>query len=282
VLTGAPRLGDYSAFAIDEMTVEPDASGNSNIAGAHEITLALYYVDELATDLWASLDSGLDASTDPATVTCTVNPSTLRVFRAGDFIVFNDESADPANPGRRSYECAQIIGPGAEGEVAPPGTFVLQRAYPGVPEGQATFGTLRCAHLAGIRFYNLDKKTFTFSVRRGFFRTPGLPARVEAKLPSACIVAALAGVANHFGYGPFTVFPLSWHNEPYMPGLRTCNGGAYDLLVLLCYKRSAQQKGQRGNLASRLRAMRSRSVAMEWGLCRWARPAGLPFGRQLG
>jgi hypothetical protein len=182
VLTGAPRLGDYGAFALDDMEVEPDASGNSNIVGAHEITMALYYVDELATDLWASLDSGLDSSTDPATVTCTVNPNTARVFRVGDFILFNDESADPANPGRRSYECAQIIGPGAEGEVAPSGTFVFQRAYPGVPEGQATFGTLRCAHLAGIRFYKLDKKTFTFSVRRRFFRTPGLPARVEAKL----------------------------------------------------------------------------------------------------
>jgi hypothetical protein len=141
VLTGTPRLGDYGDFAIDEMTVEPDASGNSNIVGAHEITMALYYVDELATDLWASIDSGIDSSTDPATVTCTVNASTARVFRVGDFIIFNDESADPANPGRRSYECAQIIGPGAEGEVAPPGTFVLQRAYPGVPEGQATFGT---------------------------------------------------------------------------------------------------------------------------------------------
>jgi hypothetical protein len=47
---------------------------------------------------------------------------------------------------------------------------------------------------AGIRFYKLDKKTFTFSVRKGFFRTPGLPARVEAQLPSACVVAALAGV----------------------------------------------------------------------------------------
>jgi hypothetical protein len=45
-------------------------------------------------------------------------------------------------------------------------------------------------------------------VKKGFFRTPGLPARVEAKLPSACVVAALAGVANHFGFGPFTVFPL--------------------------------------------------------------------------
>ncbi|MGC8855149.1 MAG: hypothetical protein ACP5OY_09620, partial [Halothiobacillaceae bacterium] len=150
-----------------------------------------------------------------------------RVFRVGDFVVFNDESADPANPGRRSYECAQITGPGAPGDVVPSGEFYLQRAYPGVPEGQATFGTLRCAHLAGIRFYKLDQKTFTFSVRKGFFRTPDLPARIEAKLPSACVVAALAGVANHFGYGPFTVFPLSRHNEPYMPGLRTCNGGAY-------------------------------------------------------
>jgi hypothetical protein len=63
-----------------------------------------------------------------------------------------------------------------------------------VPEGRATFSALRCARLAGMRFYKLDKKTFTFSVRRGLFRTPGLPARVEAKLPSACIVAALAGV----------------------------------------------------------------------------------------
>jgi hypothetical protein len=227
VLTGIPLLGDYGTFAIDDMTVAPDASGNANIVGAHEITLALYYVDELTTDLWASIDSDLDASTDPATLTCTVNLDTARVFRVGDFVVFNDESADPNNPGRRSYECAQVIGPGAEGDAVPSGTFVLQRAYPGVPEGQATFGTLRCAHPAGIRFYKLDKKTFTFSVRKGFFRTPGLPARIEAKLPSACVVAALAGVANHFGYGPFTVFPLSRHNEPFMPGLRTCNGGAY-------------------------------------------------------
>ena len=231
VLTGTPRLGDYGTFAIDDMAVEPDASGNANIVGAHEITLALYYVDELTTDLWASIDEPLDKATDPATVICTVNPDSERAFRVGDFVVFNDESADPDNPGRRSYECAQIIGPGAEGEVVPSGTFVLQRAYPGVPEGQATFGTLRCAHPAGIRFYKLDKKTFTFSVRKGFFRTPGLPARIEAQLPSACVVAALAGVANHFGYGPFTVFPLSRHNEPYMPGLRTCNGGAYTFQV---------------------------------------------------
>ncbi len=224
VLSGTPRLGDYGAFAIDDMSVAPDASGNSNIVGAHETTLALYYVDELRTGLWASIDTGVDDSTDPVTVACTVNPDTNRVFRVGDFIVFNDEAKDVNNPGRRSYECAQIIDISG-------GQFTIQRAYPGVPEGQATFGTLRCAHLAGIRFYKLDQKTFTFSVRRGFFRTPGLPARIETKLPSACIVAALSGVANHFGYGPFTVFPLSRHNEPHMPGLRTCNGGAYTFQV---------------------------------------------------
>ncbi|MEN6533106.1 MAG: hypothetical protein ABFD89_05545 [Bryobacteraceae bacterium] len=231
VLSGTPRLGDYGTFAIDDMSVAPDASGNSNIVGAHEITLALYYVDELTTDLWASIDTDMDAATDPATVSCTVNPDTSRVFRVGDFVVLNNESADPNNPGRRSYECAQIIGPGDTGDVVPTGDFTFQRAYPGVPEGQATFGTMRCAHLAGIRLYKIDQKTFTFSVRKGFFRTPGLPARIEAKLPSACLVAALAGVANHFGYGPFTVFPLSRHNEPYMPGLRTCNGGAYTFQV---------------------------------------------------
>ena len=224
VLSGTPKLGDYGTWALDDMSVAPDASGNLNIVGAHEITLALYYVDELAADLWASIDAAVDAATDPLTVACTMNPATSRVFEVGDFVVFNDEAQDAANPGRRSYECAQITAINAN-------QFTFQRAYPGVPSGQATFGTLRCAHQAGIRFYKLDRKIFTFSVKKGFFRTPGLPARIEAKLPSACIVAAVAGVANHFGYGPFTVFPLSHHNEPFMPGDRTLNGGAYTFQI---------------------------------------------------
>jgi hypothetical protein len=60
-----------------------------------------------------------------------------------------------------SYECAQIVGPGNTGDVVPTGSFQFQRAYPGVPTGQATFGTLRCAHLAGVKFYKLDMKLFT-------------------------------------------------------------------------------------------------------------------------
>lgn len=230
-VSGVPMLSDYGTFAINDMTVAPDGAGNQNIVGAQEITMALYYVDELATDLYASLDADVDATTDPLTVACTVNPDTARVFRVSDFVVFNDEAQDETTPGRRSYECAQITGPGNPGEVVPSGSFTFQRAYPGVPEGEATFGTLRCAHKKGIRFFKLDQKTFTYSVKKGFFRTPGLPARVEAKLPSACIVAAVVAVANHFGYGPTTVFPLSHHAEPFMPGDRTCSGGAYTFQI---------------------------------------------------
>jgi hypothetical protein len=115
VLTGIPGLGDYGTFAIDDMTVAPDASGNTNIVGAHEITLALYYVGELTTDLWASIGVAIDATTDPVAVVCTV--------------VFNDESADPENPGRRSYECAQITGPGAPSDVVPSGELVNNEGY---------------------------------------------------------------------------------------------------------------------------------------------------------
>jgi hypothetical protein len=231
IVHGNPKLTDYGSFAVDDIEIEPDAAGNQNIAGATEVAMGLYYVDELATDLWASLDAGIDAATDPVTVNCTVNPDTSRVFRVGDFIVFNDEAADAGHSGRRSYECAQIVGPGDTGDVVPTGSFQIQRAYPGVNPSYATFGTFRCAHLAGVRFYKLDMKLFTMAVKRGFFRTPGLPPRIVAMLPSACVVAALVGVANHFGYGPFTVFPLSHHNEPYMPGDRTCSGGAYTFQI---------------------------------------------------
>ncbi len=231
IVLGTPKLGDYGTIALDDIQVQPDASGNMNIAGASEVAMALYYVDELAADLWASLEAPIDKDTDPVTVSCTVNPDTARVFRVGDFVVFNDEAADPDHPGRRSYECAQIVGPGNEGDVVPSGSFVLQRAYPGVDPGFATFGTFRCAHAKGIRFFKLDYKIFTYSVKKGFFRTPGIPARVEAKLPSACVVAMLVGVANHFGYSPFTVWPLSHHNEPFMPGDRTCSGGAYTFQI---------------------------------------------------
>ena len=165
--------------------------------------MMLYYVDELAVDLWASIDAAIDRDTDPVTVACTVNPDTARVFQVGDFVMFNDEAKSPDVGYRRSYECAQIVGPGSDGDVVPSGNFQFERGVGPRASTRASprFETLRTPHAKGIRFFKLDSKTFTFSVKKGFFRTPGLPARIEAKLPTACVVAAVVGVANNFGYG---------------------------------------------------------------------------------
>jgi hypothetical protein len=54
VVTGTPKLGDYGTHALDEMQVTPDASANANIVSAHEVAIALYYVDELAPGLGQS------------------------------------------------------------------------------------------------------------------------------------------------------------------------------------------------------------------------------------
>jgi hypothetical protein len=234
VLTGRTVLGDYGTFAVDEMEIAPDAAGNMNIVSAHEIAMTLFYIDELTTDLWASLDVAIDRDTDPVTVACTVNPATARTFKVGDYIIFNDESKSPDVGYRRCYECAQIIGPGNTGDVVPSGNFQSKRkptADTRVDLPWASFETLRTPHQKGIRFFKLDSKTFTYSVKKGFFRTPGLPPRIEASLPTACIVAAVVGVANNFGYGPYTTFPCSRHSEPFMPGDRTCNGGAYSFQI---------------------------------------------------
>jgi hypothetical protein len=90
----------------------------------------------------------------PFAVSCTLNPRTSRQFQVGDLVVFVDEGPGPNNSGRRCYECAQITT--IEGT-----QYTFQRAYPGVPAGQATFGTLKCPHKAGIRFYKLDREIFT-------------------------------------------------------------------------------------------------------------------------
>jgi hypothetical protein len=232
LVSGTPKLADYGTFALDDIQVEPDAAGNMNIVSAHELTLSLYYVDELATDLWASIDVAIDKDADPLAVASTVNPATSRVFRVGDFVIFNDEHQNPDVGYLRGYECMQIVGPGNVGDVVPTGEFQLARKWDDdARPGMACFETLKCAHPQGMRFFKIDYKTFTYSVQKGFFRTPGLPARVEAMLPSACIVAAVVGVANHFGYGEMRTFGLYHHSEPFAPGARTCNGGAYSFQI---------------------------------------------------
>ena len=234
VVTGTPKLSDYGTYRRWTISrCSRTTSGNMNIVSAHEIAMGLYYVDELAADLWASIDAAIDAGHrsgygglhGQSGHGARVQGGRLRgVQRRGEESGRRVSAVVRVRADRRARQRRAMW--------CPPATSNSSEAYPGVDRGlRARSARSGAPHAKGIRFFKLDTKTFTYSVKKGFFRTPGLPARVEAKLPSACVVAVLVGVANNFGYGPFTVFPLAHHSEPFMPGDRTCNGGAYTFQI---------------------------------------------------
>ena len=52
-------------------------------------------------------------------------------------------------------------------------------------------------------------------------------------VPGDVVSISIGGttITHAIGYGPLTVFPLSHHNEPFMPGEPTCSGGAYTFQI---------------------------------------------------
>ena len=127
ILMGTPKLSDYGTFVLDEMEVTPDASGNMNIVGAHEIAVMLYYVDELAVDLWASLDAAIDKDTDPVTVACTVNPATARTFRGGRLRGVQRRGEGPGHRVPALLRVRADRRSRQQGDVVPTGNFQFQR-----------------------------------------------------------------------------------------------------------------------------------------------------------
>ena len=84
VVTGTPKLTDYGTYRRWTTSwSSPTLPATRTSWARTRSRMGLYYVDELATDLWASIDAAMDTDTDPATVNCTVNPDTARVFQGG-------------------------------------------------------------------------------------------------------------------------------------------------------------------------------------------------------
>ena len=240
--TGVPGvvLGTHEAlrlrdFVLDEMEVQPDDAGNMNIVSAHEIAMMLFYVDELADrsvgqprrrhrpghrsghgGLHDESGHGARCSGWAITSSSTTRPR-VRTLGIGGATSARRSSV----PARRETWC-------------PPATSSSRgrrwqtRAWTGLGHRSRRSG--RRTLLASGSSSSTARRSLS-RVKKGFFRTPGLPARIEAKLPTACVVAAVVGVANNFGYGTFRTFPLGHHSEPFMPGDRTCNGGAYTFQI---------------------------------------------------
>ena len=149
----------------------------------------------------------IDKDADPATVSCTVNPATARAFKVGDFVVFNDEAADPniGAGGHTSARKSSVLA--ATATWSPPATSSSSGTYPGVRCRLATFGTLRCAAPKGHPVLQARHEDVHVLRQEGLLPDAGIPARIEAKLPSRA--SSRCCRRGDFGFGPFTVFPLS-------------------------------------------------------------------------
>jgi len=110
----------------------------------------------------------------------------------------------------------------------------------------ASFETLAVpAWRKAIRFFRLDYKIFTYSVKKGFFRTPGLrcPRRGNASL-GVRLVAAVCGRGEPFsGMGRSLRFRSRTTTSLSCPATRTCSGGAYTFQI----PRLARGAGQRSD-----------------------------------
>jgi hypothetical protein len=93
-------------------------------------------------------------------------------------------------------------------------------------------------------------------------------------LHNSCADKSFHSLREHLEqiHGPMDSEPPKQSDAPKPPAVVPALLNAKELfLVLLCYKRRAQQNGQWGSWARRKRATSIRRVAMEVGLCRSAR-----------
>lgn len=207
-------------YVFGVLSMENVAAADANIRSIQGLRVYPVAVDELTADVWVELDDAIDDSTDPVTVSVTPNPDqetppeTL-AFAEGDWVLFNDAGA---------YEIGQITAIAGS-------DWTITRAYPGVPSGQATFGSLIAAHDAGTRLYKLQVMEFAFDARSGSLLSAsgaGVPGRFDMIAPNRCVAAIVAAAYTLGGFGPWTVVNLATAT---VPGLRTLDGGNYTFQV---------------------------------------------------
>ena len=205
--------------------------GNMNIVGANEVAMALYYVDELA-----------------AGSVCQPRRSHRQGHRSGACPLHGESGNRPhVQSGRlhrvqrrdpqsdigyfRSTSARRSSVPATRATWSTPAPSSFSGPIPASTPGLATFGTVRCAAREGHPVLQARHEDVHPCPSRRALPDAGIPARIEAKLPSACVVAMLVGVANPSASGRSPCFRFSHHSEPFMPGDRTCNGGAYTFQI---------------------------------------------------
>jgi hypothetical protein len=208
-----PARYEYGVFTIENVEA---LSNFHNLMGLY---VNLVYIDELTTDVWVTIDTAIDETTDPVEVTVTPNPDRrtppeVLDFEVGDYVIFNDQG---------KYECCQIIDISEN-------LWTLRRHYPGTDPGRATFESFMNYHDPGTQIFKLQVREFPFPAPAGKWDDPtgNIPGRFDMPIPAACVVCVVAAVWNRTGYGPWTNYNLSTTE---LPGLRTHVGGTYSFVV---------------------------------------------------
>lgn len=197
-----PALYSYGSVAIENCAV----AGADR--GIESIIVWVLYVDEETADVWAALDSGMDATTDPITVAVTPNPDQITpgdvlAFATGDYVLFGDAG---------KYEIAYLSNKASN-------NWTLTRAQ---------FGTTKAAHDAAVRLYKAQIRKFVFDAATGDYTNvsdvTAVPDRLDMELSNACVLAIVGATRNDYGTSSLYTYNCA---QASVPGLRTLNGGNY-------------------------------------------------------
>jgi hypothetical protein len=206
-LTYTPALVTYGYFTLQNVAVSAPIDIIS-------IDWYLVVLDELATDRFVTSGTTINNSTDPATIAVTESVTGAGSdFTIGDWVMFDDPGA---------YEWGQITNVISTG--AGTYNFTIKRAYPGVPAGEATFGSLLNAHASGVTLFRGATKRFILGAQTGGGYTSQVPTEFPIGIPAVCVGAVVAAPVGTGGYGPWVVYNCATAT---IPGIRTLVGGEF-------------------------------------------------------
>lgn len=204
-LTYTPDVAEYGRLKLKDIVVNGSATAIHLAAACIEETI----VDKLYGVLQADL-----STTNPVTITPTINAETGYSFADYQYLAFDDPAQDAGNTDFRSYEICSFTINGSD--------YTLTR-------GQ--LGSAASAHLAGTKFYPV-RVVYQCQPFKAISPFTGFPKIKTFELPNLCVLATVVALDNLGGIGASTTVNCSKLAYPFpsenpAPGFRTLNGAEY-------------------------------------------------------
>lgn len=197
------------------------------LVGVTQLQLTFCYVNDAQAGAFFGSHSGIDATSDPASVTVSITDDfNIGGWLPGEYAVADDSAQDP-DAGRatwRKYEIFKVASVSGG-----PATQVLTL-------NRAQLGSFKNSHPAGKLYRASNTEPFQLAVQD----TAEFPTRQMVYWPSSCILAMTLELATADGFGPQVTMNTNQFSHPYStatsgqqyppaPGMRTCLASTYTL-----------------------------------------------------